>query len=61
MGDFKFVLGMQDGKKIWINMNHIVKMEKTPDGNYFIFLSNGEKYLIDLSHARLVENFFARG
>ena len=37
------------------------RIEKNTIGEYFIYLINGEKYQIDLSHARLVESYFERG
>ena len=58
MRSFKFVIGLPDGSKVWINLPQILKMVKTNDGQYFIYLVNGEKYLIDHGDARLVENYF---
>lgn len=58
MRDFKLVLGLPDGSKVWINIPQMLKMEKTPDGKYFIYLVNGEKYLIDHKTASMVENYF---
>ena len=58
MRSFKFVINLPDGSKVWINLPQILKMIKTPDGQYFIYLVNGEKYLIDKGAARDVENYF---
>ena len=58
MRDFKLVLSLKDGSKVWINIPQMLKMVKTSTGEYYIYLVNGEKYLIDHSTARLVENYF---
>ena len=58
MRDFKLVLEKSDGTKVWINLIHMVKMEKGPKGNYFLFLTNGDIYPISHSTARFVENYF---
>ncbi len=55
---FKLVLPMPDGSKVWINIPQMLKMEKTPDGQYFLYLVNGEKFLIDHKTASMVENYF---
>lgn len=57
MRTFKLVLAMPDGTKVWINVQQILKMEKTPDGQYFLYLVNGEKFLINHSLARTIENY----
>ena len=36
----------------------MLKMEKTPDGHYFLYLVNGDMYEIDHKTARMVENYF---
>lgn len=33
-------------------------MAKTPDGQYFVYLVNGEKYLVDHGQAREIKNYF---
>ena len=58
MRSFKLVLTMPDGTKVWINIPQMLKMEKTPDGHYFLYLVNGEKFLIDHGTARTIENYF---
>lgn len=58
MRPFKLVLTLSDGTKVWINLVQMLKMTKTPDGSYYLYLINGEKYSIDHSTARLVENYF---
>lgn len=58
MRDFKLVIDLMDGSKVWINLPQILKMEKKPDGRYFIFLVNGEIYPIDHKTASFVENYF---
>ena len=55
---FKIWLSMLNGSKVWINLNHIVKMVETNDGFYFIYLTNGDKYIIDKKTAKLIENYF---
>ena len=59
MKTFKLVLQMDDGTKVWINVNCIMKMTKTREGYYYIYLINGEKYLIDHRTASAVESCFA--
>ena len=58
MKTFKLVLKAEDGSSVWINVNYIVKMTKTREGNYYIYLLNGEKYLIDHRTASAVESCF---
>lgn len=58
MKTFKLVLIRNDGAKLWINVAHILKMIKTSEGEYYIYLINGEKYLIDHRTASLVESCF---
>ncbi len=58
MRDFKLVLGMPDGSKVWINLPQILKMVKAPDGHYFLYLLNGERYELDRRTASAVENYF---
>lgn len=58
MRAFKLVLTLNDGTKVWINIPHMLKMEKRPDGCYVLFLVNGESYEIDHSTARMIENYF---
>ena len=58
MKTFKLVLKAKDGSSVWINVNYIVKMTKTIEGYYYIYLLNGEKYLIDHRTASAVESCF---
>ncbi len=58
MRSFKLVLGMPDGGKVWINIPQMLKMEKTTDGHYFLYLVNGDMYEIDHKTASMVENYF---
>ncbi len=58
MRSFKLVLGMPDGGKVWINIPQMLKMEKTADGHYFLYLVNGDMYEIDHKTASMVENYF---
>ena len=58
MRNFKLVLTMPDGAKVWINIPQMLKMEKTPDGQYFLYLVNGEMFRIDHKTASMVENYF---
>ena len=55
---FKLVIELPDKGKVWINLPQILKMEKTPDGHYFLYLVNGEMFELDHSTARMVENYF---
>ena len=54
---FKLTITRIDGTRVWINMSHILKMEKTPDGRYSICLVNGEVYPIDPRTARIIEDY----
>ena len=58
MRDFKLVLDLPTGGKVWINVPQILKMEKTADGHYFLYLVNGEMYEISHRNASMVENYF---
>ena len=58
MRNFKLVLGLPDGGKVWINIPQMLKMEKTADGQYFLYLVNGDMYKIDHKTASMVENYF---
>lgn len=58
MREFKLVLELPDKTKVWINIPQMLKMEKTPDGHYFLYLVNGDMYEIDHKTARMVENYF---
>ncbi len=58
MRSFKLVLDTPNGGKVWINIPQMLKMEKTPDGRYFLYLINGEVYEINHKTASLVENYF---
>ena len=55
---FKLVLDMPDGSKVWINIPQILKMEKTADGHYFLYLVDGEMFELTHKEARMVENYF---
>ena len=57
MGAIKIVVGLPDGTKVWINLQQIVKMTKTPDGQYFDHLTNGESYMITKDQARDIESY----
>lgn len=58
MRNFKLVLDMPDGGKVWINIPQMLKMEKTADGHYFLYLVNGDMYEISHKIASMVENYF---
>lgn len=58
MGGIRITVALPDGTKVWVNLTQIVKMTKTPDGQYFIHLTNGENYLISKDQAREIERFF---
>ena len=52
----KFVINLEDGAKVWLNIQQLVKMIKTPDDRYLIYMSNGDVYAITYKEARTVEN-----
>lgn len=54
----KLILTMANETRLWINPAQIVKMERTPEGRFFIYLINGEIYEIDRRLASAVENYF---
>ncbi|MCR5333269.1 MAG: hypothetical protein K6E11_04585 [Bacilli bacterium] len=54
---FKTIVGLPDGTRVWINLQQVVKMTKTPDGQYFICLTNGENYLITKDQACNIESY----
>ena len=58
MGDFKVVIEVPTGEKVWINPRQVVKMVKSVSGRYFIYLSNGETYEVDRRKASTLEDFF---
>ena len=58
MRPFKLVLDLPNGEKVWINLMQMLKMKKTPDDRYFLYLVNGEVYEINHRTARQVENYF---
>lgn len=58
MSDYKVVLELRSGEKIWINPRQVVKMVKNPEGRYFIYLTNKEVYEVDRRTASTLEDFF---
>ena len=58
MGRFKLILEKIDGTKVWINVAHIIKMEKDINDRYYLYLINGEKIEVPHSVARGVEKYF---
>lgn len=58
MSDSRVVIEFPDSKKVWINPQHIIKMEKSADGRYFIYVTNGEIYEISHRVASSLESYF---
>ncbi|MBQ8586947.1 MAG: hypothetical protein IJ453_02560 [Oscillospiraceae bacterium] len=54
----KIILSMANDSRLWLNPNQIVKMERTPEGRYFVFMTNGEVFEIDRRTAGAIENHF---
>ena len=54
----KFIVEYDTGEKVWLNLDHAIKLVKTADNRYFLYLINGETYEIDHRTASKVENFF---
>lgn len=54
----KLILALANDSRLWINPAQILKMERTVEGRYFIYLTNGEIYEIDRRAAGAVENYF---
>ena len=51
----KLILELEDGTRVWLNMFQMVKMVKTPDGKYFLHMSNSEVFAISYKDAKRVE------
>ena len=58
MRGFKLDLEMPDGSRVWVNGPQILKMVKTVDDRYFLYLVNGEMYEISRRMASTVEDYF---
>ena len=56
MSACKLVIEVPGGKKIWLNIMQMIKMERYPDGRFFVYMINGEIFEIDHKSARIVEN-----
>ena len=54
----KIILSLANDSRLWLNPNQIVKMERTPDGRFFVFMTNGEVFEIDRRDAGAIENYF---
>lgn len=54
----KLRLELANGTKVWLNVAQAVKMQRMPDGRYYLYMVNGEIFEIDRSMAREVENSF---
>ena len=52
----KIVISLSNGERVWLNLMQMVKMVKTPEGRFLLFMTNGEMYEIDFQTARIVEN-----
>ena len=58
MADGRIIVETPDGSRIWLNPQQVLKMEKTPDGRYFIRMVNGENYAVDKRTAGKLEDYF---
>jgi|GEM_PF-2000618 len=56
MRTFRLVLEYPNGERVWLNVAQIVKMVKSPEGQFSLHMINGEVYNIDGRTARAVEN-----
>ena len=54
----KIILSLANDSRLWLNPNQIVKMERTPEGRFFVFMTNGEVFEIDRRTAGAIENHF---
>lgn len=54
----KIILSLANDSRLWLNPNQIVKMERTPEGRFFVFMTNGEVFEIDRRTAGAIENYF---
>lgn len=53
----KLLIAKPDGAKVWVNPDYIVKMERSPSGEYFISLLSGEVIEIDQALAARMAYF----
>ncbi len=58
MAEAKLELELKDGSRVWINLSQSIKMIKTPEGRYILYLINGETYEIDRRAASRVESYY---
>ena len=52
----KLILSLANDSRIWLNPGQIVKMERTPEGRFYVFMSNGEVFEVDRRAAGAIEN-----
>ena len=52
----KLILSLANDARIWLNPGQIVKMERTPEGRFYVFMSNGEVFEVDRRAAGAIEN-----
>ena len=57
MLDCRIVFNTTDGKRIWINPLHIIKMTRTHDKRFFVLMVNGEEFEISHDSAKDFEKF----
>lgn len=58
MADSRIMIDTHNGGRIWLNPQQILKMEKTPDGRYFVYMPNGEIFEIGSRAASNLEDYF---
>ncbi|MBQ4565905.1 MAG: flagellar FlbD family protein [Oscillospiraceae bacterium] len=54
----KIILTMANESRLWLNPGQIVKMECTPEGRYYVFMTNGEVFEVNRRAAGAIENYF---
>ena len=51
----KLILDLADGTRVFLNMFQMVKMVKTRDEKYFLYMSNGDVFPISYHEAKKVD------
>ena len=54
----KLILSLANDSRIWLNPGQIVKMERTPEGRFYVYKSKGEVLEVDRRAAGAIENYF---
>ena len=58
MANARVVIDTPNKGRIWLNAQQIGKMERIPDGRYFVTMVNGQVFEIDSRTASNLESYF---